>query len=246
MGVAMGAVTDLIALVVVRVLVNEHRHYPPRSTCRRPIRLRIRAGGWSPCGYDALPLTTPRDDDDDDGIVKEGDGLVAPAAAVVGPRRRRDFLLGSVVVVAAIVPPATADAAPKLRPDDAYSSLVGERNELRYAADTYLSGGDWDDMRVYLETKAVNMNNYETIAGALLESKRLDAESKRDIGTIRRYGVGADVIIMYGGLRKELFVVSDDAIGDDEGWGDGVGRDGINEAEVRSEEVPSSDHGKSR
>ena len=41
-------------------------------------------------------------------------------------------------------------------------------------------------------------------AQTLLESKRLDAESKRDIGTIRRYGVGADVIIMYGGLRAEL------------------------------------------
>ena len=182
-------------------------------------------------------MTTPRDDDDDDGIVVEGIGPGGGRGRAgrhpLGPRCRRDFLLGSVVVVAAIVPPATADAAPKLRPDDAYSSLVGERNELRYAADTYLSGGDWDGIRVYLETKAVNMNNYETIAGALLESKRLDAESKRDIGTIRRYGVGADVIIMYGGLRKELFVVSDDAIGDDEGWGDGVGRDGINEAEVR-------------
>jgi hypothetical protein len=39
---------------------------------------------------------------------------------------------------------------------------------------------------------------------ALLTSKRLDNESKKEIGTIRRYGVGADVIIMYGGLRSEL------------------------------------------
>ena len=48
------------------------------------------------------------------------------------------------------------------------------------------------------------MNNYELNAQALLESKRLDAESKKDIGTIRRYGVGADVIIMYGGIKNEL------------------------------------------
>ena len=48
------------------------------------------------------------------------------------------------------------------------------------------------------------MNNYESNAQALLESKRLDAESKKDIGTIRRYGVGADVIIMYGGLKNEI------------------------------------------
>jgi hypothetical protein len=39
---------------------------------------------------------------------------------------------------------------------------------------------------------------------ALLASKRLDTESKKEIGTIRRYGVGADVMIMYGGLRSEL------------------------------------------
>ena len=38
----------------------------------------------------------------------------------------------------------------------------------------------------------------------MLESKRLDVESKKEIGTIRRYGVGADVMIMYGGLRSEL------------------------------------------
>ena len=42
------------------------------------------------------------------------------------------------------------------------------------------------------------------IMQALLTSKRLDNESKKEIGTIRRYGVGADVIIMYGGLRSEL------------------------------------------
>jgi hypothetical protein len=29
-------------------------------------------------------------------------------------------------------------------------------------------------------------------------------EDKKAIGTIRRYGVGADVIIMYGGLVAEL------------------------------------------
>jgi hypothetical protein len=65
-------------------------------------------------------------------------------------------------------------------------------------------------MRTYLDERAVNMNNYESSAGALLESKRLDAESKRDIGTIRRYGVGADVIIMYGGLKSELRGRGDD------------------------------------
>jgi hypothetical protein len=149
-------------------------------------------------------------------------------------RIRRDVLLGT-IVAATVVPLATwsssstAVAAPKLRPDDAYASLVAARGELRYAADTYLPEGDWEGMRVYLESGAVNMNNYEYSAQSLLESKRLDAESKRDIGTIRRYGVGADVIIMYGGLKNELSV-RNDADGDDEGDDEGGG--GTSGAEV--------------
>jgi hypothetical protein len=59
-------------------------------------------------------------------------------------------------------------------------------------------------MKSYLDDSATNMNQYEENAQVLLESKRLDVESKREIGTIRRYGVGADVIIMYGGLKSEL------------------------------------------
>lgn len=149
-------------------------------------------------------------------------------------RSRRDVLLGT-IVAATVVPLATWSsssttvAAPKLRPDDAYKSLVAARGELRYAADTYLPKGDWEGMREYLESGAVNMNNYEYSAQSLLESKRLDAESKRDIGTIRRYGVGADVIIMYGGLKNELSV-RNDADGDDEGGDEGGG--GTSGAEV--------------
>ena len=29
-------------------------------------------------------------------------------------------------------------------------------------------------------------------------------EDKKEIGTIRRYGIGADVMIMYGGLTAEI------------------------------------------
>jgi hypothetical protein len=98
---------------------------------------------------------------------------------------------------------STASTA-KLRPDDAYASLLAARNELQYASLTYLPKSDWEGMRTYFTTHAINMNNYETSATSLLESKRLDAESKCEIGTIRRFGVGADVIIMYGGLKSEL------------------------------------------
>ena len=160
----------------------------------------------------------------------------APDAAVVplvrrggDGRSRRDVLLGT-IVAATVVPLATwsssAAAAPKLRPDDAFASLVAARGELRYAADTYLPKSDWEGMREYLESGAANMNNYENSAQALLESKRLDAESKRDIGTIRRYGVGADVIIMYGGLKNELSVRNDADVDDEGGDGGGGGTSG--------------------
>lgn len=85
----------------------------------------------------------------------------------------------------------------------AFDNLLKARIELVTAAKNYLVKGDYTGMREYLET-ANNMNSYEENAQALLESKRLDVESKKEIGTIRRYGVGADVIIMYGGLRTEL------------------------------------------
>lgn len=59
-------------------------------------------------------------------------------------------------------------------------------------------------MKDYLSNPSLNINNYEENAGVLLQSKKLDAESKKEIGTIRRYGVGADVIIMFGSVKAEL------------------------------------------
>eukprot|EP00563_Minutocellus_polymorphus_P018463 CAMPEP_0197726430 /NCGR_PEP_ID=MMETSP1434-20131217/15624_1 /TAXON_ID=265543 /ORGANISM="Minutocellus polymorphus, Strain CCMP3303" /LENGTH=233 /DNA_ID=CAMNT_0043312367 /DNA_START=25 /DNA_END=726 /DNA_ORIENTATION=- len=94
--------------------------------------------------------------------------------------------------------------AAKIKPDDAFASLVKARKELQTAGETYLPKRDWEGLRTFLDQDAINMNAYEANAGALLESKMLDAESKKDIGTIRRYGVGADVIIMYGGLKNEV------------------------------------------
>ena len=84
-----------------------------------------------------------------------------------------------------------------------FASLVKAREELKVAGE-FIGKKDSDGLRSYITNDATNMNNYELNAQALLESKRLDAESKKDIGTIRRYGVGADVIIMYGGIKNEL------------------------------------------
>lgn len=120
-------------------------------------------------------------------------------------RRRALRVLGNIALAPTLWSShAGVSSAAKLRPDDAYASLVKARQELQVAGDLYVSKKDWEGLRTYLAEEAVNMNNYDVNAQALLESKRLDAESKKDIGTIRRYGVGADVIIMYGGLKNEV------------------------------------------
>jgi hypothetical protein len=91
-----------------------------------------------------------------------------------------------------------------IKPEAAFQSFKDAQRELVTAAKTYLPTRDFEGMRSYLNEDAVNMNAFETNASALLASKRLDAESKKEIGTIRRYGVGADVIIMYGGLKAAV------------------------------------------
>jgi hypothetical protein len=99
---------------------------------------------------------------------------------------------------------ATAEAKVSIRPDAAFKSLEKAREELDTVSKTYLATKDYDGMKEYLSDVSLNINKYEENANALLASKELDAESKKEIGTIRRYGVGADVIIMYGGLKAEL------------------------------------------
>lgn len=118
---------------------------------------------------------------------------------MLGPSRRAAFL----GVVSSLFLPSTAALA-KISPEAAYANLRAAREELVVAGRKFFPKRDFDGLREYLENDAINMNSYEANAQTLLESKRLDAESKKEIGTIRRYGVGADVIIMYGGLKSEI------------------------------------------
>mmetsp|Transcript_4581 Transcript_4581/g.5966 ORF Transcript_4581/g.5966 Transcript_4581/m.5966 type:complete len:213 (+) Transcript_4581:69-707(+) len=97
-----------------------------------------------------------------------------------------------------------AEAKVSIKPDAAFANLVKAREELMYASKTYIPKEDYDGLRTYFADAALNINNYEDNANVLLASKQLDAESKKEIGTIRRYGVGADVIIMYGGFKAEF------------------------------------------
>jgi hypothetical protein len=108
--------------------------------------------------------------------------------------------MASFITVLAISPPPAL--AKTLKPETAFQSLVQAREELTFASQKYKN--DTNGMRDYFSNPSLNMNKYEENANALLSSKQLDAESKVAIGTIRRYGVGADVIIMYGSVKAEL------------------------------------------
>ena len=107
----------------------------------------------------------------------------------------------ALLLVALTPSPAAAET---ITPDQAFDNLIAGRDELIEAAQKYLAKADWDGLTEYLQDEDRQINKYEANAQVLLTSKRLDVESKKAIGTIRRYGVGADVLIMYGGLRSEL------------------------------------------
>mmetsp|Transcript_10773 Transcript_10773/g.16013 ORF Transcript_10773/g.16013 Transcript_10773/m.16013 type:complete len:243 (+) Transcript_10773:84-812(+) len=93
-------------------------------------------------------------------------------------------------------------------PKEAFANLIRAREELLNAKKmlaTRKSGDDdFTDKFKDLINDSVNINNFEGNALALLSSKAISDETKKEIGTIRRYGVGADVQIMFGGLVSEL------------------------------------------
>lgn len=94
-------------------------------------------------------------------------------AVAAGDGRRRALLLGTAVLPAAWASRAgPSRAAAKVRPDDAYASLVAARRELQVAGDTYLAKKDWDGLRAYLRDEAANMNGYEVGAS---RARRRDA-----------------------------------------------------------------------
>ncbi|CAB9501018.1 expressed unknown protein [Seminavis robusta] len=132
-------------------------------------------------------------------------------------RHRRDLLLQSIQVVPllGITLPAKA-AAPKVKPALAFETLSIAEQELRQAAKKYLPTSDYDGLRDFLATS--ELKNFETYSTAILSSKLLSEEDKKSIGTIRTYGVGADVQIMFGGLMAEL----DDTMVDEPNRGDVV------------------------
>ena len=126
------------------------------------------------------------------------------ADSLVDTTRRRAALTTLTSLLVVIGTSKSPVQARGVSPDTAFANLLKAKQELITAAKAYIPTRDYAGMREFFEEEATNMNNFEANSRVLLESKRLDAESKKEIGTIRRYGVGADVMIMYGGLRAEI------------------------------------------
>ena len=79
--------------------------------------------------------------------------------------------------------------------------ILAARTKLD-AADKLVSAGDWKALKSLMDSAPVS--SFEENALVLVQSKALGLDDVKQIGTIKRYGVGADVIIMLGGLEKAV------------------------------------------
>ena len=118
-------------------------------------------------------------------------------------RRRTLRAFSAPVAVAALPMPALA-ATKKYSAADAQNA-IRELKEARVALDgmdKQLAGGDLAAVAAALEMPG--LANIEENLTILVQAPVLPAEDKKAIGTIRRYGVAADVIIMTGGLKEAI------------------------------------------
>ena len=83
----------------------------------------------------------------------------------------------------------------------AFAELKAARAALD-AVDKPLAGGDLEKAAAALQ--APPLVAFEDNATIIVQAPVLTAEDKKAIGTIRSYGVAADVIIMTGGLSEAL------------------------------------------
>ena len=98
---------------------------------------------------------------------------------------------------------ASAKRSSSIDPKEAFASLLDAQIELRKVVDL-AKRGEVEDVRKFFDDPTTKMANFEENAIAIVSSKYLGDEEKKEIGTIRRYGPGADVLIMFGGAGAEL------------------------------------------
>ena len=127
-----------------------------------------------------------------------GDGLG------LGVSRRRALL--RVASASAALPALATSAAPAKKysvrdAQEAIGAIKAARRDLD-ALDALVAAGAYEDAAAALAAPPIS--TFEAAATAIVSAPVLPAEEKRAIGTIRRYGCAADVIIMTGGLREAL------------------------------------------
>ena len=134
--------------------------------------------------------------------------LLCASCVDVDVSRRRALQLhafSAPVAVPPLIPVAPAHAAAKkysaADAQKAFAELKAARAALD-AVDKPLAGGDLEKAAAALQ--APPLVAFEDNATIIVQAPVLTAEDKKAIGTIRRYGVAADVIIMVGGLGEAL------------------------------------------
>eukprot|EP00586_Coscinodiscus_wailesii_P018523 CAMPEP_0172502472 /NCGR_PEP_ID=MMETSP1066-20121228/160317_1 /TAXON_ID=671091 /ORGANISM="Coscinodiscus wailesii, Strain CCMP2513" /LENGTH=247 /DNA_ID=CAMNT_0013277733 /DNA_START=31 /DNA_END=774 /DNA_ORIENTATION=+ len=97
----------------------------------------------------------------------------------------------------------------KIGPSAAFDKLQRAKEQL-IGARRVLGKDGVDAMRDYLAMNA-EVNELGNCMLSILGSKLLSDEDKKAIGTIRTYGIAADVMIMYGGLLAEIDEMNEDS-----------------------------------
>lgn len=132
------------------------------------------------------PTSSPR------GVSSRRDSLFRTATAAASSF----LLLSSSTPVFAAVKASTAEEAVKAARD--VRAGLKSLSEMQVAA----AKADWETVKTLLQKP--EFKNFENTATTLVRSDLLTAEDKTSLGTIRRFGLTADYIIMIGGLETEL------------------------------------------
>jgi len=104
-------------------------------------------------------------------------------------------------------PGPRVSSGPLPSPKDAFKMLLASKQELEAARKLVgkKNSNAVDSLRGFVADGGFsNLEQFEASSKSLLRSGKLSDEDKKAIGTIRTYGAGADVMIMYGGLLAEI------------------------------------------
>lgn len=140
--------------------------------------------------------------------------LAAPASGLRprprGATTRRQLLERGVAAASglglaaasALAPTVAAASVRKYSAADAQEAAgkIREARRMLDGVDALVDRGSFEDVQALLGTAPIS--TFEVDCTVLVQAPVLDAEDKKSIGTIKRYGVGADVIIMLGGLNE--------------------------------------------